>query len=88
MKTQSVSKLRVGGRNFAVVPWVECQRLAANGKVKSPSRKRLSAEDADRRDAMNGTGGGPVSCGQTANRFACVLRALPGVISMAYRIEQ
>jgi len=53
MKTQSVSKLRVGGRNFAVVPWREYQRLAANGKAKSPSRKRLSAEDADRRDAMN-----------------------------------
>ena len=46
MKAPSVSKLRVGGRDFAVVPWREYQRLAANGKAKSPSDKRLSAEDA------------------------------------------
>ena len=51
MRTQSVAKLRVGGRDFAVVPWMEYQRLAANGKMKSPSHKRCSAEDADRSDA-------------------------------------
>ena len=51
MKTQTVSKLRVGGRNFAVVPWGEYQRLTANGNVKSLSHKRLSAEVSDHRDA-------------------------------------
>jgi hypothetical protein len=53
MKTPSVAKLRVSGRDFAVVPWAEYRRLTANGKATSPRRKRLTADDPDRRDARN-----------------------------------
>lgn len=51
MKTGTVSKLRVGGRDFAVVPWREYQRLTANGNAKRSPRKKLSGDDADMGDA-------------------------------------
>jgi len=45
MKARSVSRLQLGGNEYAVVPWAEYQRLLAKGKVKLLSHRRLSAED-------------------------------------------
>jgi hypothetical protein len=45
MKTVSVAKFRLGGKDFAVVPWSEYQRLTGKrSRLARPARR--SAEDA------------------------------------------
>jgi len=46
MKLTTVAKFRLGGRDFAVVPWGEYERLTAKPAPAARRRRRASAEDA------------------------------------------